>query len=100
MSNRTDYVELGLACAEVCEALNRGMDGKQLDDLSQSVRSAINQLTTWVKPMNGLDCSLMMLLITELWRGSKRKGFNRASETWSLDFSMRRMTRRRSLLGS
>jgi hypothetical protein len=47
--NVTDYVDLGLACAEVCKALDWGMDGKKLDDLSQSVREAINQLTTWVK---------------------------------------------------
>ena len=46
MSNKADYVELGLACADVCEALNRGMNGKNLDDLSQSVRRAIGWLTT------------------------------------------------------
>ena len=50
MANKTDYVELGLACADVCKALDRGMDGKKLDDLSQSVRDAIGQLTTWVEP--------------------------------------------------
>ena len=31
---RTEYVELGLACADVCRALERGMGGKQLEDLS------------------------------------------------------------------
>ena len=46
MANKTDYVELGLACADVCEALDRGMNGRKLDDLSQSVREAIAQLTT------------------------------------------------------
>ena len=46
MANKAEYVELGLVCADVCEALNRGMDGKKLDDLSQSVRKAIDQLTT------------------------------------------------------
>ena len=45
MANNTDYVELGLACAEVCEALDQGMNGKKLGDLSQPVREAINQLT-------------------------------------------------------
>jgi hypothetical protein len=65
--NVTDYVDLGLACAEVCKALSRGMDGKKLDDLSQSVREAINQLTTWVKPVaHSLDSSPTMLLIPEL----------------------------------
>jgi hypothetical protein len=44
--NITDYVDLGLACAEACKALSRGMDGRKLDDLSQSVREAVDQLTT------------------------------------------------------
>jgi hypothetical protein len=46
MVNEQDYVELVLNCAEICRALDRGTNGKILDDLSQSVREAINQLTT------------------------------------------------------
>ena len=46
VANKADYVELGLACADVCRALDRGMNGKKLDDLNQSVREAIAQLTT------------------------------------------------------
>ena len=46
MANRTDYVELGLACAEVCKALDRGMNGRQMNDLNQSSFEAIEQLTT------------------------------------------------------
>ena len=66
MANKVDYVELGLACADVCGALDRGMNGKKLDDLSQSVRNAINQLTTWVKPTTcNLDSSLMMFSTVE-----------------------------------
>ena len=49
MANKTDYVDLGLACADVCGALDRGMNGKKLDDLSQPVREAVNQLKMWVK---------------------------------------------------
>ena len=45
MANKIDYVELGLACAKVCKALDRGMNGRTLDDLNESVREAINQLT-------------------------------------------------------
>ena len=45
MANETDYVELGIACVDVCKALDRGMNGRKLDDLSQSVREAIEQLT-------------------------------------------------------
>ena len=46
MANRVDYVELGLACADVCTALDRGLTGKKLNDLSNSMREAIKQLTT------------------------------------------------------
>jgi hypothetical protein len=46
MANELDYVELGLNCAGICRALDRGMNGKRLDDLSQSVCEAIAQLTT------------------------------------------------------
>ena len=59
MTNKSDYVELGLACADVCKALDRGTNGRRLDDLSQSVREAINQLTVWVEPVIcSLDSSL------------------------------------------
>ena len=46
MSNEEDYVELGLTCAKVCAALDRGLNGKQLRDLNNSVCEAIVQLTT------------------------------------------------------
>ena len=45
MSNEEEYVEIGLSCADICRALDRGMGGKRLDDISQSVCEAINQLT-------------------------------------------------------
>ena len=63
MINKTDYLELGLVCADVCKALQRGMNGKGMDDLCQSAREAITQLTTWVKPVTyGLGSSLMHAL--------------------------------------
>ena len=46
MVNEQDYIALGLACADICKALERGMGEKKLDDLSKSVCDAINQLTT------------------------------------------------------
>ena len=45
MANKLDYVELGLACAGVCRALDRGTNGKRLDELNQSVYQAIEELT-------------------------------------------------------
>ena len=46
MVNEIDYVELGIACADVCRALERGMNGRRVNELSQSVFEAIGQLTT------------------------------------------------------
>ena len=46
MANDADYVELGRACAELCTTLDRGLNGKRLEDLNNSVCEAINQLTT------------------------------------------------------
>ena len=46
MINQADYVELGMACADVCTALDRGLEGKGLNDLNNSVCEAINHLTT------------------------------------------------------
>ena len=40
-----DYVELGLSCANICRTLDRGTNGKKVDDLSQSAYDAINGLT-------------------------------------------------------
>ena len=46
MANEQDFVELGLFCTNICKALKRGLGDKTLDDLSDSVCDAINQLTT------------------------------------------------------
>ena len=46
MANKQDYVDLGLSCASICKALDRGLDGRRLDELSQSVLGAIEELTT------------------------------------------------------
>ena len=46
MTNKLDYVELCLACADVCRALDRGMNEKRVNELSRSVYEAIEQLTT------------------------------------------------------
>ena len=56
MANEQDFVELGLSCADICKALERGMGGKSLNDLSGSVCDAINQLTTWVELVIHIAC--------------------------------------------
>ena len=80
MANKDDYIELGLACADVCGTIDRGMNGKELRDLSQSVIEAIKQLTTWVRPaMHRFDSSLTLLSITEPWQISKGRSSNGAN---------------------
>jgi len=50
MTNEQEYVELGLSCADICRALDRGLEGKSLGGISRPVCEAISQLTTWVEP--------------------------------------------------
>ena len=45
MSNDQEYVELGQACAEVCEALYHRLKGRRSDELNHSVLGAIGTLT-------------------------------------------------------
>ena len=45
-SNKQNYVELGKSCGRVCQALDRGLDGRRPDELTQSALEAIEQLTT------------------------------------------------------
>ena len=45
MLNKTDLVELGLACSDVFQALYRGMKGRRVDEISGSLREAIESLT-------------------------------------------------------
>jgi len=46
MIDEVDCVGLGLACADVCIALDRGMKGRETNEFSQSVLQAIEQLRT------------------------------------------------------
>jgi len=44
MANKTDYVELGLAFADVCRALDRGVNRRRVDGLSPAMVEATHQL--------------------------------------------------------
>ena len=46
MLSEQDYIDLGVSCAKICKALERGMGEKKLDNLRGSVCDAINSLTT------------------------------------------------------
>lgn len=101
MSNEQAYVELGLNCADICEALDQGLDGKGLDDLNQSAREAVNRLTTWVElAVCSADSLPMTYLITEPLRRSKGRLQNGAGAAVFPGSSVQVMTGRRLLLGS
>jgi hypothetical protein len=46
MVNDEEYYELGIACADICNALDRGIHGRRVNELSPSVFIAIEKLTT------------------------------------------------------
>ena len=46
MVNEEGYVKLGMSCADVCEALDRGLSEGRIDEPSKSVLGAIDKLTT------------------------------------------------------
>lgn len=45
MINKANYVELGLACADLCKVLHQGMGERQVGQSVQSVLEAIERLT-------------------------------------------------------
>ena len=45
-ANQEDLLDLGRSCVDVCKALERGLEGRQQDELSPSMLGAIEQLTT------------------------------------------------------
>ena len=85
MGNELDYIELGLFCTEVCETLDQGLKGRELDEFDQPVLGAIGQLTG--------------VTIAELWSRPRRRSSRLANVARFLDSCTRRMTRRRSPLG-
>jgi len=46
VTNKKDFVELGQSCADVCDALYRGLEGRELDKINKSVLDAIGRLAT------------------------------------------------------
>jgi hypothetical protein len=46
MLNEEDYVEIALACADVSNSLDRGINGKRAGELNETVLDAIEKLTS------------------------------------------------------
>ena len=45
-ANKEDLLGLGRSCVDMCKALERGLEGRQQDELSPLMLEAIQQLTT------------------------------------------------------
>ena len=45
MGKKDVYINLGLSCADVCGALDRGLNGRRSDKLSEPTQKAIEKLT-------------------------------------------------------
>ena len=100
IANKQDYVDLGLICADICTVLDRGLEGRQLNELSKSILGAIEQLTVWVEPLVcGLSSRLTKVSIAEPRLRCRRKSSSRTNGTRSLEYSTRRATRIRLRLG-
>lgn len=96
MVDEADYIKLGLTCADVCTALDRGLKGKLLNELADSVYETINQLTTSVNltEMHFTHNLLTMFSIAGSRQRSRGTLSGGVSEKRSPDFSARRRTKR------
>ena len=100
MVDKANCVQLGLACADVCQALGRGIDGKQADQPSQSSLRTIEQFTTWVGLIShALDDSLIDLPIAGLWQRSRNGSSSGANGTRFLAVSTQSTMKRQLLTG-
>jgi hypothetical protein len=94
MANDQDYVDLGLSCSDVCKALDRGLDGRRLDELSQALVGAIERLTTYVEPVTyTLSGPLTKISIAGLWPISRGISLTRVTSMRFLEPSTRRTTK-------
>ena len=100
VANKQDYVDLGISCADVCKVLNRGLEGRRLDELSQSVLGAIEQLTTSVElAMYVSSVPLTTVSITGQWPRFRGRSSTRVNDMWSFESFVRSPTKIRLRLG-
>ena len=86
MGNKQDFVGLGLYCADVCKALDRGLNGKRSEELSKSVHEAIEQLRTWVQPaMQTTSGPFTKLSVAELSQRSREMSTRSVTRICSSD---------------
>ena len=101
MAGEQDYVDLGLSCVGIYKALERGMDGRELNELSEPVREAIDELNAWVERAMHISVHpFTMILIAGLSQISRRRSRNEAGATGSVDSCTGGTTKRQFQGGS
>ncbi|KAF9791097.1 hypothetical protein BJ322DRAFT_1104759 [Thelephora terrestris] len=81
--NERDFVDLGLYCAEVCGALDRGLKGKRSDELGESMHKAIGKLTaTMAEIQRNINKKAEQNWVSESWNARDDK---RAIAAWKQD---------------
>ena len=89
VGNKQEFVSLGLYCADVCKALDRGLNGKRSEELSKSVHGAIEQLRAWVEPATRtMSGPFNKLSVAELSERSREMSTRSATRTCSSDSYM------------
>jgi hypothetical protein len=48
MKNKDDFIDVGVYCAQICSAIERGTHGKTEENLSPSFVEAIKELTRFI----------------------------------------------------
>ena len=100
MVDRSNCVQLGLACADACQDLAQRIDGGRADQPDQSSLRAIEQFTTWVGFANHiLGSSLTDLPIAGPWLGSRSGWSSGAKGARSLAVSTQSMMTMQSRTG-
>ena len=100
MVSKVDYVELGLTCADVCEALDLGIDRRQADELNHSILEGIEKLTKCVElEMHTPDEFPHQVPQSGLWPRFKGTSSNGVNGIRSLDAIMQKTIKKRLLPG-
>ena len=100
MVDKANCVQLGLACADVCQDLAKRIDGGRADQPSQSSLRAIGQFTTWVGfSIHALGGSLTDLPIAGPWLESRSGWSSGAKGARSLAVSTQSMMTMQSRTG-
>ena len=78
MIDEVDYVKLGLVCADICTALDRGLSGRLSNELDSSACEAINRLTTSANQRGRILCANCLSYFPSQDCGGDPEGYRKA----------------------